>query len=761
MSNTTRERTLWSIAIGVVLLYAVIPIIWIISLSLKKSTDIGDKEFLPIHGVSFDNYKSLFQTSDFTHALSTRSGSPRSRRSSHCSWPAMAAYALARLNFAGKAVILSGALAIAMFPAVSIVGSLFATWRSIGLFDTWPGLIIPYMTFSLPLAIYTLTAFFREIPFELEQAAEVDGATPMQAFRRVILPAGHARHLHRRRAGVHHRLERLPVRHRAHLDQRVAHRARHAGLLHRRIAVRRRDPADQRRGRRRDRAYHHPRSHLPAPHRRRPDRRRGEGLAEPPKRSPQMAEITLKDVTKRYPDGTEAVKHMNLDIADGEFMIFVGPSGCGKSTALRMIAGLEDISEGELRIGDEVVNQRAPKDRDIAMVFQNYALYPHMTVRDNMGFALKLAKVPKDEIDKKVEEAARILDLSDHLDRKPANLSGGQRQRVAMGRAIVRDPEGLPDGRAAVQPRREAARADAHAGLAHPERPGHHHGLRDPRPDRGDDARRPRRGACAAASCSRSTPPAELYEHPKNLFVAGFIGSPAMNFMSATVEGDKLKLPLGEVPLSERQRAAVGQGGGSLIVGLRPEHFEDAGVDRRQRARGVTFQTKIDVLESMGSEYYAYFHMEGRRTGSAELQELAADLGASDMAEEDMTQAVARLDIESRVREGETIELWFDPDQHAPVRRRRGRAAERRRCGPSSRRFSRTYDGPAPGPWPGRPRDRRAALESPRRGAGSSAGWAGPKEFWFDGANRDRTGDLLLAKRSLPGPPLAPQVRDL
>src|SRR5881398_526085 len=153
-----------------------------------------------------------------------------------------------------------------------------------------------------------------------------------------------------------------------------------------------------------------------------------------------MAEIELRDVTKRYDDGFEAVKHMSLDIQDGEFMILVGPSGCGKSTALRMIAGLEDISDGELLIGGDVVNQRAPKDRDIAMVFQNYALYPHMTVRENMGFALKLAKVDPEEISRKVEDAAKVLDLTQHLDRKPANLSGGQRQRVAMGRAIVRDP---------------------------------------------------------------------------------------------------------------------------------------------------------------------------------------------------------------------------------------------------------------------------------------------------------------------------------
>src|SRR4029078_6020931 len=154
-----------------------------------------------------------------------------------------------------------------------------------------------------------------------------------------------------------------------------------------------------------------------------------------------MAQITLEHITKRYPDGFEAVKDFNLDVADGEFMILVGPSGCGKSTALRMIAGLEDLTDGEMKIGGEVVNQRAPKDRDIAMVFQNYALYPHMTVRENMGFALKLAKPPKNEIESKVNEAAKILDLEQHLDRKPANLSGGQRQRVAMGRAIVRDPK--------------------------------------------------------------------------------------------------------------------------------------------------------------------------------------------------------------------------------------------------------------------------------------------------------------------------------
>src|SRR4051812_23874339 len=259
-----------------------------------------------------------------------------------------------------------------------------------------------------------------------------------------------------------------------------------------------------------------------------------------------MANIQLKDVTKRYPDGFEAVKHMDLDINDGEFMILVGPSGCGKSTALRMIAGLEDITEGVLVIGDEVVNDRAPKDRDIAMVFQNYALYPHMTVRDNMGFALKLAKVDKAEIDKRVEEAARTLDLTQHLDRKPANLSGGQRQRVAMGRAIVRDPSAFLmdeplsnlDAKLRVQMRAEVSRLQDRLGtttvyVTHDQTEAMTLGDRV--------------AVMRAGVLQQVGPPQELYDHPTNLFVAGFIGSPAMNFMSAHVDGDVVALPMAKV----------------------------------------------------------------------------------------------------------------------------------------------------------------------------------------------------------------------
>src|SRR3954468_13596756 len=249
-----------------------------------------------------------------------------------------------------------------------------------------------------------------------------------------------------------------------------------------------------------------------------------------------MAEIELRDVTKRYPDGYEAVKHMDLEIADGEFLILVGPSGCGKSTALRMIAGLEDISEGELRIGGDVVNEKAPKDRDIAMVFQNYALYPHMTVRDNMGFALKLAKVDKAEIDKRVIQAAEMLDLVDHLDRKPANLSGGQRQRVAMGRAIVRDPSAFLmdeplsnlDAKLRVQMRTQIASLQQRLKtttvyVTHDQTEAMTLGDRI--------------AVMRAGLLQQVGTPQELYNDPVNLFVAGFIGSPAMNFLPGELQG--------------------------------------------------------------------------------------------------------------------------------------------------------------------------------------------------------------------------------
>src|ERR671933_348930 len=266
-----------------------------------------------------------------------------------------------------------------------------------------------------------------------------------------------------------------------------------------------------------------------------------------------MAEIQFKEITKRYPDGFEAVKSIDLDIGDGEFMILVGPSGCGKSTALRMIAGLEDITSGDLIIGGERVNDLAPRDRDIAMVFQNYALYPHMTVRDNMGFALKLAKTDKGEIDRKVSEAAKILDLEQHLDRKPANLSGGQRQRVAMGRAIVRDPKAFLmdeplsnlDAKLRVQMRAEVARIQQRLGtttvyVTHDQTEAMTLGDRV--------------AVMRAGVIQQVDTPRELYERPRNIFVAGFIGSPAMNFFTGQIEDEAIRTPMGAIPLNDRVR---------------------------------------------------------------------------------------------------------------------------------------------------------------------------------------------------------------
>ena len=372
-----------------------------------------------------------------------------------------------------------------------------------------------------------------------------------------------------------------------------------------------------------------------------------------------MAEIALEDVTKRYPDGTEAVKHMNLEIADGEFVILVGPSGCGKTTALRMIAGLEDITEGELRIGDRVVNDLPPRDRDIAMVFQSYALYPHMTVRQNMGFALSLAKVPKQQIAKRVEEAAEILDLTEQLDRKPANLSGGQRQRVAMGRAIVRQPavflmdEPLSnlDAKLRVQMRTEVSRLQQRLEtttvyVTHDQVEAM---------TLGDRVAVMRAGVIQQVGA-----PQELYEEPVNLFVAGFIGSPAMNFVPARIDGNTIVLPMVEAPLPEDLRARV-DGKQELIAGIRPEHFEDASLVGDARDHGAVFTTRIDVVEWMGAELYAHFAIERQGIESEELAELAAAAGTTDVpsaGEED--RVVARLDSASKAREGQDVELWVD-----------------------------------------------------------------------------------------------------
>ena len=377
-----------------------------------------------------------------------------------------------------------------------------------------------------------------------------------------------------------------------------------------------------------------------------------------------MADIVLDHVTKRFPDGALAVDDISLEIADGEFVILVGPSGCGKSTTLNMIAGLEDISEGELRIGGRVVNNVAPKDRDIAMVFQSYALYPHMTVRENMAFALKLAKAPQNVIDEKVGEAARILDLTQHLDRKPANLSGGQRQRVAMGRAIVRDPvaflmdEPLSnlDAKLRVQMRTEVSRLQKRLDtttvyVTHDQTEAM---------TLGDRVAVMRGGQLQQVGA-----PQDLYEHPRNLFVAGFIGSPAMNFLEATFEEGRLRTLLGDLPVSDelRKRAEAHEAGRAVIVGVRPEDFEDAALVAEDTKRhGVSFPAVIDVKESMGSDVFVYFNVADTRGGehlhSAELDELARDSGRSEAGGED--QVVARLDTATSAKEGAESQLWVD-----------------------------------------------------------------------------------------------------
>ena len=373
-----------------------------------------------------------------------------------------------------------------------------------------------------------------------------------------------------------------------------------------------------------------------------------------------MAEIDIKDVTKRYADGTEAVRGVSLDVRDGELMVLVGPSGCGKSTLLRMIAGLEDITDGELRIGDEVVNTKAPKDRNIAMVFQNYALYPHMTVSENMEFPLKLAKVPRDEIDKKVQEAARILDLTDHLDRKPANLSGGQRQRVAMGRAIVRDPmaflldEPLSnlDAKLRVQMRTEVARLQHRLGtttvyVTHDQTEAM---------TLGDRVAVLRKGVLQQVDS-----PQELYDNPANLFVAGFIGSPAMNFLPAEAEGSKVSLPIAEYELDGDVARRL-DGKDRVVAGVRPEHFEDAAlIGDEDRGRGATFKVDVDVVESVGSDHYVYFQAPvDNQEVAGELASISDELGTVETPTADASQLVARVSAASEIERGREAELWFD-----------------------------------------------------------------------------------------------------
>ena len=370
-----------------------------------------------------------------------------------------------------------------------------------------------------------------------------------------------------------------------------------------------------------------------------------------------MAEIVFSGVTKRFGE-TVAVNDFDLDIRDGEFMILVGPSGCGKTTVLRMLAGLEELTEGEIRIDDEVVNERTPKERDIAMVFQSYALYPHMSVFKNMAFALKRARLPKDEIRQKVEHAAGLMGISELLDRKPATLSGGQRQRVAMGRAIVRDPKAYLmdeplsnlDAKLRIQMRAELTRIQRrlHTTTVYVTH------------DQIEAMTLGNRVAVMRAGLLHQVgSPHELYHRPRNLFVAGFIGSPAMNFVVAEVEDESLRTPFTAIPLNDTLRARLDglKAGRKVIVGIRPEDLEDAALVQESR-HGHTFEAVLDVIEETGSDIFGHLAYEPSHDGQTILSSPEGGAPESDAAE--IPSFVVRLSAASALREGETGRLWLN-----------------------------------------------------------------------------------------------------
>jgi multiple sugar transport system ATP-binding protein len=391
-----------------------------------------------------------------------------------------------------------------------------------------------------------------------------------------------------------------------------------------------------------------------------------------------VAEVSFDDVSKVYPDGTTAVAGLVLDVADGEFMVLVGPSGCGKTTALRMVAGLEEISSGVVRIGERVVNHVPSRDRDIAMVFQSYALYPHLSVYENIAFGLRVKKLPKDEIERRVRDAARILDLEPFLKRKPRALSGGQRQRVAMGRAIVRQPQAFLmdeplsnlDAKLRVQMRAEISRLQSELGVTtlyvtHDQVEAM---------TMGDRVAVMRKG-----ELQQVAEPQELYDRPVNLFVAGFIGSPAMNMLEATLERanggfvakvGSQRLALDEEALAARPRLQEFEGR-HVIVGIRPEDLEDAalapGTPADRRLSGP-----LQLREALGSELVVHFDVDARPALTEDVRELAQDTDAVAVQDLDQEHAtiVGRFTARSRVREGETVEVavdtrslhFFEPD---------------------------------------------------------------------------------------------------
>jgi multiple sugar transport system ATP-binding protein len=396
-----------------------------------------------------------------------------------------------------------------------------------------------------------------------------------------------------------------------------------------------------------------------------------------------MASVTFEGVTKSFGDGVRAVDRLDLGIADGEFMVLVGPSGCGKTTALRMVAGLEDITDGVVRIGDRVVNDLTPKRRDIAMVFQSYALYPHLSVRDNIAFPLKIAKVPKDQIRIRVDEAARILDLEPYLKRKPRALSGGQRQRVAMGRAIVREPavflmdEPLSnlDAKLRVQMRADIKKIQGSLGVTaiyvtHDQVEAM---------TMGDRVAVMRKG-----ELQQVAPPQELYDRPVNLFVAGFIGSPAMNMLEARVESRDggVAAVLGDtrLDLDEHPWLAAYEGR-SVVLGIRPEDLEDAAIAGDDG--GARLNGRVELREALGSEVLVHFAVAARQAVTEDMRELAEDVGDDRVVvqlaggEQPATATlVGRFSPRTRVVEGDVVEVsvdrralhFFDPQTGLAIR---------------------------------------------------------------------------------------------
>ena len=378
-----------------------------------------------------------------------------------------------------------------------------------------------------------------------------------------------------------------------------------------------------------------------------------------------MGAINITDVGKIYPNGTRALENVNIEIHDGEFVVLVGPSGCGKTTLLRMVAGLEDITEGEISIADKVVNEVAPKDRDIAMVFQNYALYPHMSVYDNMAFSLKLRKLPKDEIDAKVKEAAKTLEIDELLDRKPKALSGGQRQRVAMGRAIVRSPQAFLmdeplsnlDAKLRVQMRAELG--ELHSQLETTTLYVTHDQVEAM--TMGDRVAVIRKGVLQQIDTPR-----QIYLYPKNIFVAGFIGSPAMNFVYATIDasGKKTKLTFGDsnIVSSDAPKSLSDFNGKEIVLGIRPEAFEDS-VYANEKEFSEKININVSLLEQLGSDTYIHFYKDIPPVQTKAIEEILADEGEDISALGTETKFIARINPNATIEEGQNINLAIDPSK--------------------------------------------------------------------------------------------------